>query len=54
MAEDRLFQIAFRRLLINGRLAEYLGEKAVDVDMMLRELNLKGWAEKAAVRVKIY
>ncbi len=48
-----MFQLAFRRLIIQGRLAEHLGEKAIDVDKMFREINLYGWAIKADERVQI-
>lgn len=45
-AEDRLFQMAFRRLIGQGRLAEFLGAKAVTVDKIFRELNMHGWAKR--------
>ena len=51
-AEDRLFQMTFRRKLGQGRLSEYVGEKGVKVDKMIRALNFYGWAEKTAKRVK--
>lgn len=43
-AEDRLFQLAFKRVSIQGRLSKYLGEKTIEVDKMFREINLYGWA----------
>ena len=51
-AEDRLFQLAFRRKLGQGKLAQYVGEKVFKVDKMIRELNFHGWGEKTAKRVK--
>ena len=51
-AEDRLFQMAFRRRLGQGRLSEYVGEKGIRIDKMMRELNFYGWAQKTAQRVQ--
>jgi acyl-homoserine lactone acylase PvdQ len=50
-AEDRLFQMTFRIYSVQGRLSEFLGEKTLDFDKYMRELNLKGWAEKRAERM---
>ena len=47
-AEDRLFQMTFRRKIGQGRLSEYVGEKGVRIDKMMRELNFYGWAKKTA------
>lgn len=50
-AEDRLFQLAFRRVSVKGQLSQYLGSKALDIDKMFREINLYGWADRSAQRV---
>lgn len=47
-AEDRLFQLAFRRVSVKGQLSQYLGSKALDIDKMFREINLHGWAVRSA------
>ena len=51
VAEDRLFQMSFRRLLGQGRLSEALGEKTINVDKMFRELNLQGWSLQTVEKV---
>lgn len=51
-AEDRLFQMTMRGYVVQGRMAEFLGEKALDFDRFMRELNLKKWAEKRTARFK--
>jgi penicillin amidase len=51
-AEDRLFQMSFKRLVVQGRLAEYLGEKPLPMDKFMRELNLKGWGQRMAERLQ--
>jgi penicillin G amidase len=40
MAEDRLYQIVFRRLVAQGRLSEYLGERTLKLDTLMRDLGL--------------
>lgn len=40
MAQDRLFQMDLIRRLTSGRLSEVVGEKAVDVDLLMRTLRL--------------
>lgn len=50
-AEDRLFQMTFKLLLIQGRLSEFLGEKALLMDQAMRELDLDGWGKLAAERM---
>jgi len=47
-AEDRLFQLAFKRLIGKGRLSKYLGRKALSVDKLFRELNFPYWSERTA------
>lgn len=41
-AEDRLFQMTTKRLVVQGRLSEYLGEVPLPMDKFMREINLKG------------
>lgn len=53
-AEDRIFQLAFRRASSRGELSKYLGAKAIDVDKMFRELNLAGWGKLSAEKVYFY
>ena len=43
--------MAFRRLLGSGRLSEYLGEKAIKVDKIFRELDMKGYSDRTEQRV---
>ena len=45
LAEDRLFQICLRRLFGQGRVAEYFGERALQSDIMMRELGLNKLAK---------
>jgi len=47
-SEDRLFQMAFKRLIGKGRLSKYLGKKALSVDKLFRELNFEYWSNKTA------
>jgi penicillin amidase len=51
LAEDRLFQMAFKLLVLQGRLAEHVGERAVNLDKYMRELNLLKWGKKMAERI---
>lgn len=46
-ARDRLFQIDMLRRLFSGRLAEMLGEDALESDIMLRTLGLRRAAERS-------
>jgi acyl-homoserine lactone acylase PvdQ len=50
-AEDRLFQLSFKRLIGKGKLSKYLGPKALNVDKMFRELNFNYWAQRTAENV---
>lgn len=45
-AEDRLFQMGFRRYIGQGRLSELVGEKGIAMDKMMREINFYGDALK--------
>ena len=49
--EDRLFQMTFKSLVVQGRLSEFLGEKTLRMDKFMREINLRGWASKMANRL---
>lgn len=40
-AQDRLFQTQFFKLIASGRLSEYLGKDALEVDKFMRVLGLK-------------
>ena len=51
-AEDRLFQMTMKRLVVQGRLSEYLGEVPLPMDKFMREINLKGWGSKMAERLQ--
>jgi penicillin amidase len=51
-AEDRLFQMSFKLLVVQGRLSEYLGERPLPMDKFMREVNLYGWGLKMAERLK--
>ena len=50
-AEDRLFQMTFKSLVVQGRLSEFMGEKPLKMDKFMREINLRGWASKMANRL---
>ena len=39
-AQDRLWQMEFQRRVAEGRLAEFLGERAFDVDRLMRTLGI--------------
>ncbi len=44
-AQDRLWQLEFQRLAAQGRLAEFVGSAALDVDKQVRTLNFNGAAQ---------
>ncbi|MGB8856425.1 MAG: penicillin acylase family protein [Burkholderiales bacterium] len=44
-AQDRLWQMEMNRRIANGRLAEILGESALDTDKFLRTLGIRRFAE---------
>ena len=52
LAEDRLFQLALRAYTTQGRLSEFLGERPLEYDRFMREVNIKGWADKRAARLQ--
>jgi len=41
-----------KRLVVQGRLSEYLGEVPLPMDKFMREINLKGWGSKMAERLQ--
>ena len=50
-AQDRLWQMEFQRRLVQGRLAEFLGEAAYDTDRLMRTLGLARTAARIAARL---
>jgi len=48
-AQDRLWQMDFNRRLVQGRLAELLGENALGYDRAMRTLGLRQVAEQEAL-----
>ncbi|HVD61403.1 MAG TPA: penicillin acylase family protein [Gemmatimonadaceae bacterium] len=46
MARDRLFQMELQTLAAEGRLTEWVGDKAIDVDRRTRAVGLQWGAEK--------
>ena len=45
-AQDRLWQMEFQRRVAQGRLAEFLGERAFETDRLMRTLGLARTAER--------
>src|SRR5436305_14805689 len=45
-AQDRLWQMEFQRRVGAGRLAEFLGEKAFDTDLLFRTLGISATAHR--------
>jgi penicillin amidase len=50
-AQDRLWQMEFQRRIGQGRLAEFLGERAYDVDRLMRTLGIARTAERIVARL---
>ncbi len=50
-AQDRLWQMEFQRRVAQGRLAEFLGERAYDTDRLMRTLGLARTAERVVARL---
>ena len=50
-AQDRLWQMEFQRRVAQGRLAEFLGERAYDVDRLMRTLGIARIAERIVARL---
>jgi acyl-homoserine lactone acylase PvdQ len=51
-AEDRIFQISFRRIFSQGRIAEFLGERGLQSDIMMREIGFNKLAKDITARLK--
>lgn len=52
MAEDRLFQCTFRNIYAQGRLSEFLGERTLNADIMMRDLGFPLIANAIKERMK--
>ena len=50
-AQDRLWQMEFQRRVAEGRLSEFLGERAFDVDRLMRTLGIARLAERIVTRL---
>ncbi len=50
-AQDRLWQMEFQRRVGQGRLAEFLGERAFDTDKLMRTLGIARWAGQIAAKL---
>jgi hypothetical protein len=40
--------MSFRKLVVEGRLAEFLGEIVLPLDKFMREMDLNGWGNRMA------
>lgn len=45
-AQDRLWGLFFKKMLMQGRLCEVFGDKALPIDNYMRNINLKGIGEQ--------
>ena len=50
-AQDRLWQMEFQRRVAQGRLSEFLGERAYDTDRLMRTLGMARMAERIVARL---
>ncbi|HEX3059810.1 MAG TPA: penicillin acylase family protein, partial [Usitatibacter sp.] len=50
-AQDRLWQMEFQRRVGQGRLSEFLGERAFDTDKLMRTLGIARMAERIVARL---
>ncbi len=50
-AQDRLWQMEFQRRVGEGRLSEFLGERAYDVDRLMRTLGIARISERIVARM---
>ena len=50
-AQDRLWQMEFQRRIAQGRLAEFLGERAYDTDRLMRTLGIARTAERIVAKL---
>ncbi|MDX2202414.1 MAG: penicillin acylase family protein [Hyphomicrobiaceae bacterium] len=46
-AQDRLWQMELQRRAVAGRLSEMLGQRTLTTDILMRTLDLRGYAERA-------
>lgn len=44
--------MTLRGYVVRGKMSEFLGERALDFDRFIREINLRKWAERRAARFK--
>ena len=44
--------MTFRKIVVEGRLAEFVGEPGLPLDKFMREVNIKYWGSKQAERLK--
>ena len=50
-AQDRLWQMEFQRRVVDGRISEFLGERAYDTDRLMRTLGMARMAERIVARL---
>jgi penicillin amidase len=50
-AQDRLWQMEFQRRVSDGRLSEFLGERAFEVDRLMRTLGIARLSERIAAKM---
>ena len=50
-AQDRLWQMEFQRRVVEGRLSEFLGERAYDTDRLMRTLGMARVAGRIVARL---
>ena len=50
-AQDRLWQMEFQRRVGQGRLSEFLGEKAFETDLLFRTLDIAGTARRILAKL---
>ena len=50
-AQDRLWQMEFQRRVAQGRLSEFIGERAYDTDRLMRTLGIARLSERVVARL---
>ena len=50
-AQDRLWQMEFQRQVVEGRISEFLGERAYDTDRLMRTLGMARMAERIVAKL---
>ena len=50
-AQDRMFQLEMFKYLAHGKLAEFIGERGLQNDRIVRLLDISGFAQKQAGRI---